>query len=176
MARRRSTIRTCALSGKTEKEDEGMKIDERLKELGIALPKVAKPVASYTPAVLSGNYVFVSGQLPMVEGKLKAEGRVGREVTVDEARECARISALNCLAAVKDVAGSLDKIRRIVRVTGFVACGEDFKDHPRVINGASDLLIEIFGDAGIHARSAVGSNSLPLGAPVEVEMIVEITL
>jgi enamine deaminase RidA (YjgF/YER057c/UK114 family) len=151
-----------------------MKTDEKLKELGIVLPKVARPMASYAPAVLSGTYVFVSGQLPMVEGKLKAEGKVGREVSVDEARECARISALNCLAAVRDIAGNLDRIRRIVRVTGYVRCADDFKDHPKIINGASDLLLQIFGEQGLHARSAVGCNSLPLGAPVEVEMIVEV--
>ncbi len=151
-----------------------MKTDEKLKELGIVLPKVARPMASYAPAVLSGTYVFVSGQLPMVEGKLKAEGKVGREVSVDEARECARISTLNCLAAVRDIAGNLDRIRRIVRVTGYVRCADDFKDHPKIINGASDLLLQIFGEQGLHARSAVGCNSLPLGAPVEVEMIVEV--
>ncbi len=151
-----------------------MKIEERLKDLGITLPEVARPVASYTPAVLSGAYVFVSGQLPLVGGRLKFEGRVGREVSVDEARECARIAILNGLAAVRNVVGSLDKIKHIVRVTGYVRSGEDFKDHPRVLNGASDLLVEVFGDAGVHARSAVGSSGLPLGAPVEVEMIVEV--
>ena len=151
-----------------------MGIEERLKELGIALPQVAKPVASYAPAVLSGAYLFVSGQLPMIDGKLKAEGRVGEEITVDEARECARIAALNGLAASRSLIGSLDRIRRIVRVAGYVRSGHAFKDHPKVVNGASDLLQEIFGEAGIHARSAVGCVSLPLGAPVEVEMILEI--
>lgn len=151
-----------------------MGIDERLKELGITLPQLAKPLASYAPAVVSGAYVFVSGQLPTVDGRLKAEGRVGEEVTVDEARECARIAALNGLAAVASVAGSLDRIKRIVRVAGYVRSGDSFKDHPKVVNGASDVLREIFGEAGIHARSAVGCSSLPLGAPVEVEMIVEI--
>ena len=109
-----------------------------------------------------------------VEGKLKFTGRVGREVSIDEANECARIAVLNCLAAIRNVVGSLDKIKRIVRITGYVRGGEDFNDHPRVLNGASDLLVEIFGDAGVHTRSAVGSSGLPLGAPVEVEMIVEI--
>ncbi|MGD0232087.1 MAG: RidA family protein [Syntrophorhabdales bacterium] len=151
-----------------------MKIEQRLKDLEITLPEVARPVASYTPAVLSGIYVFVSGQLPLVGGRLKFEGRVGREVSLDEARECARIAALNCLAAVRDVVGSLDRIRQIVRVTGYVRSGEDFRDHPRVLNGASDLLLEIFGDEGVHVRSAVGCGGLPLGAPVEVEMIVEV--
>ena len=151
-----------------------MQIDERMKELGIGLPQVAKPVASYVPAVLSGAYVFVSGQLPMVDGKLKAEGRVGEEITVDGARDCARIAALNGLAAARSLLGSLDRIKRIVRVAGYVRSGDAFKDHPKVVNGASDLLQEIFGEAGIHARSAIGCSSLPLGAPVEVEMIIEI--
>ena len=151
-----------------------MQIDERMKELGIALPQVAKPVASYVPAVLSGAYEFVSGQLPMVDGKLKAEGRVGEEITVDGARDCARIAALNGLAAARSLLGSLDRIKRIVRVAGYVRSGDAFKDHPKVVNGASDLLQEIFGEAGIHARSAIGCSSLPLGAPVEVEMIIEI--
>jgi len=151
-----------------------MQIDERMKELGIGLPQVAKPVASYVPAVLSGAYVFVSGQLPMVDGKLKAEGRVGEEITVDGARDCARIAALNGLAAARSLLGSLDRIKRIVRVAGYVRSGDAFKDHPKVVNGASDLLQEIFGEAGIHARSAIGCSSLPLGAPVEVEMILEI--
>ena len=151
-----------------------MGIEERLKRLGIALPQVAKPVASYAPAVLTGAYLFVSGQLPMVDGKLKAEGIVGEEVTVDEARECARIAALNCLAAARSALGSLDRIKRIVRVPGYVRSGDGFKDHPKVVNGASDLLREILGEAGIHARSAVGCSSLPLGSPVEIEMIAEI--
>jgi enamine deaminase RidA (YjgF/YER057c/UK114 family) len=151
-----------------------MKIEERLKELNIVLPRVVKPVASYAPAIPSGPYVFVSGQLPMVEGKLRAQGRVGEEVSVDEARECARIAALNCLAAVAAVIGTLDKVKGIVRVGGYVSCGDTFNEHPRVINGASDLLLEIFGESGIHARSAIGCSSLPLGAPVEIEMIVEV--
>jgi enamine deaminase RidA (YjgF/YER057c/UK114 family) len=155
-------------------KDRAMKFEERLKELGITLPEVAKPVASYAPAVLSGAYVFVSGQLPLVEGRLKFEGRVGHEVSADEAYECARIAVLNGLAAIRNVLGSLDKIKQIVRVTGYVRSGEDFTDHPRVVNGASDLLLEIFGDSGRHARSAMGSSGLPLGAPVEVEMIVEV--
>jgi enamine deaminase RidA (YjgF/YER057c/UK114 family) len=112
----------------------------------------------------------------LVEGKLKFEGRVGREVSVDEARECARIAALNCLAAVRSVVGSLDRVRRIVRVAGYVRSAEGVKEQPRVVNGASDLLVEIFGDAGVHARSAVGVSELPLGAPVEVEMIVEVSV
>ena len=151
-----------------------MGIDERLRELGIALPQVAKPVASYVPAALSGAYVFVSGQLPTVDGKLKAEGRVGEEITVDEARECARVAALNGLAAAKSLLGSLDRVKRIVRVAGYVRSGDAFKDHPKVVNGASDLLQEVFGEVGIHARSAIGCSSLPLGAPVEVEMILEV--
>ncbi len=152
-----------------------MRIEERLNDLGIVLPVAAKPVASYVPAVLSGPYVFVSGQLPTVDGKLKFGGAVGREVSVEEARECARIAALNCLAAVKAVVGSLDRVKKIVRIGGYVRSADDFTEQPKVIDGASDLLLEIFGDAGIHARAAVGCSSLPLGAPVEIEMIVEVS-
>lgn len=152
-------------------------IEKRIHELGMTLPEVAAPLAAYVPAVHSGNLVFTAGQLPSVDGKLIAEGLVGPgagQVDVDLAKACARQAALNALAAVKSVIGDLDRIERIVKVTGFVACPADFASHSLVVNGASELLGEIFGDAGKHARSAVGMSSLPFNAPVEIEMIVEI--
>jgi enamine deaminase RidA (YjgF/YER057c/UK114 family) len=152
-----------------------MKIEERLKERGLELPAVTVPIASYVPAVLSGNHVFVSGQLPFVAGKLKAEGRVGEGVTAEEGQECAKIAALNCLAAIKSLVGDLEKVIRIVRITGYVRSAEGFTGQPGVVNGASNLIVDIFGDAGRHARSAVGVSELPLGAPVEVEMIAEVS-
>jgi enamine deaminase RidA (YjgF/YER057c/UK114 family) len=151
-----------------------MKIEERLKELNITLPEVAAPVASYVPAVLSDNLVYVSGQLPMRDGKLIAEGRVGEDVSPETGQECARTAVLNGLAAVKAHIGDLGRVKRIVRITGYVRSGQGFTGQPGVVNGASDLLVEIFGEAGRHARSAVGVTELPLGAPVEIEMIVEI--
>ncbi|MCX2732831.1 RidA family protein [Saccharopolyspora sp. NFXS83] len=146
---------------------------QRLAELGIELPEVATPVAAYVPAVRSGSQVFTSGQLPFVGGRLAATGKVGAEVDADEAKEHARTCALNALAAVDALVG-LDAIVRIVKVVGFVSSAEGFTGQPGVINGASEVLGEIFGDAGIHARSAVGVAGLPVGAPVEVEMIVEV--
>lgn len=146
----------------------------RLVELGIELPEVVPPVASYVPAVQSGVYVYTAGQLPMVNGDMLAVGKVGSSVTEEQARECARACALNAIAAVVSVVGDIDRIRRIVKVVGFVASEPDFVGQPVVVNGASDVLGEIFGDAGVHARSAVGVASLPKDAPVEVEMIVEV--
>jgi enamine deaminase RidA (YjgF/YER057c/UK114 family) len=146
----------------------------RLDELGIELPDVVAPVASYVPAVQSGNYVYTSGQLPMVNGEMLAAGKVGAEVDEATAHECARICALNAVAAVVSVVGDIERIRRIVKVVGFVASEPGFSAQPAVINGASDVLGEIFGDAGAHARSAVGVAVLPKDAPVEVEMIVEV--
>lgn len=146
---------------------------QRLEELGIELPGVAAPVAAYVPAVRSGSQVFTSGQLPFVGGKLAAAGKVGAEIDADEAKAHARTCALNALAAVDALVG-LDSIVRIVKVVGFVASAEGFTGQPAVINGASELLGEIFGEAGSHARSAVGVAELPVGAPVEVEMIVEV--
>jgi enamine deaminase RidA (YjgF/YER057c/UK114 family) len=150
-----------------------MTIAERLAELGLALPPVVPPVAAYVPAVITGNLVYTSGQLPMVGGVLPAVGKVGAEVGADEAQEYARICALNALAAADSVIGSLDRVTRVVKVTGFVASAPDFTGQPGVINGASQLLGEVFGDAGKHARSAVGVAVLPLDAPVEVEIILE---
>lgn len=148
--------------------------DTRLAELGIELPDVVAPLAAYVPAVRSGSLVLTAGQLPLRDGSLMAVGRVGDEVSTDVAAACARQCALNAVAAVRAEIGDLDRVRRVVKVTGFVACGPGFADHPSVVNGASTVLGEIFGDAGRHARSAVGVASLPLGAPVEVEIIVEV--
>jgi len=149
-------------------------IDDRLTSLGITIPhRAATPAGSYIPAVLSGNLVFTAGQLPFVAGDLPVVGKVGAEVSLEVARDCARTSAINALAAVVDVLGSLDRVRRIVKVVGFVASDPGFTAQPGVINGASDVLVAIFGDAGVHARSAVGVAVLPLDSPVEVELVVE---
>lgn len=150
-------------------------VEAKLAELGLALPDVVPPLASYQPAVQSGVYVYTSGQLPMVDGKLAVTGKVGAEVTPDEAKELAKTCALNALAAVKSVAGDLDRIARVVKVVGFVASATDFTGQPAVINGASELLGAVLGDRGVHARSAVGVAVLPLDAPVEVEVEVELT-
>ena len=146
---------------------------QRLQELGITLPGVAKPLAAYVPARRSGSLVYTSGQLPMVDGALPATGKVGATVSADDAVGLARIAALNGLAAVHDLVG-LDSVVAVVKVVGFVASAPDFTGQPAVINGASNLLGEVFGDAGAHARSAVGVACLPLDAPVEVELIVEV--
>ncbi|MBY6349242.1 RidA family protein [Rhodococcoides corynebacterioides] len=148
-------------------------VRERLAELGLELPPVVPPVASYVPAVRSGDHVFTSGQLPMVDGALHAMGKVGAEVDPEVATEAARLCALNALAAIDALVG-LESITRVVKVVGFVASAPGFTGQPGVINGASHLLGDVFGDAGVHARSAVGVAELPLGAPVEVELIVEV--
>lgn len=145
----------------------------KLAELGLTLPTVVPPLASYVPAVQSGNYVYVSGQLPMVEGKLRLTGKVGDEVSVEDATELARICALNALAAIEALVG-LGRLVKIVKVTGFVASAPGFTGQPAVINGASNLFGEVLGEQGRHARSAVGVAELPLGAPVEVEVIAEV--
>ncbi|WP_426623146.1 RidA family protein [Leifsonia sp. McL0607] len=150
-------------------------IEARLAELGIDLPAVVPPVAAYTPAVVDAGHVYTSGQIPMVSGALPATGKVGDGhglVPADDAKEYARICALNALAAVKSVIGSLDRVTRVVKVVGFVSSDPSFTGQPGVINGASEVLGEIFGEAGVHARSAVGVAVLPLDAPVEVELIV----
>lgn len=146
---------------------------ERLAALGVTLPPVARPVASYVPAVRSGTLVFTSGQLPTVGGTLPHTGKVGGEVSPDDACSLARIAALNGLAAIDALVG-LDAVVRVVKVVGFVACVPGFTAMPGVVNGASELLGQVFGEAGVHARSAVGVAALPLDAPVEVELIVEI--
>jgi enamine deaminase RidA (YjgF/YER057c/UK114 family) len=146
---------------------------ERLVELGLELPPVAAPLAAYIPAVRSGNHVYTSGQLPIVDGKLVATGKVGSDITPEHAKELAQRCALNALAAVDSVVG-LDAVVRVVKIVGFVASADGFTGQPGVVNGASELLGDVFGEAGQHARSAVGVAELPLGAPVEVELIVEV--
>ena len=148
--------------------------EERLAELGLEVPAVAPPVAVYVPAVRSGNHVYTSGQLPLRAGELMATGVVGAGVTPEEAFACAQQCALNAIAAVKAEVGDLSRVKRVVKVVGFVASSPDFTGQPGVVNGASELLGKAFGDAGVHARSAVGVAALPLGAPVEVEVLVEL--
>jgi enamine deaminase RidA (YjgF/YER057c/UK114 family) len=148
--------------------------EERLEELGLSVPGVAAPVAAYIPAIRSGNHVYTSGQLPMRDGRLLHTGAVGGVVSQDEAVECARQCALNALAAIKAEVGELAAVKQIVKVVVFVASTPDFTGQPLVANGVSELLGEVFGDAGRHARSAVGVSALPLDAPVEVELLVEV--
>jgi len=148
--------------------------EERLAELGLTVPDVAKPVAAYVPSVRSGNHVYTSGQLPMRSGELMVSGKVGGEVSHEEAVECARQCGLNAIAAVKAEIGDLAAVKRVVKVVCFVASTPDFTAQPQVANGVSELLGEVFGDAGVHARSAVGVAVLPLDAPVEVELVVEV--
>jgi enamine deaminase RidA (YjgF/YER057c/UK114 family) len=148
--------------------------EERLAELGLAVPEVAKPLASYVPAVRSGQHVYTAGQLPLREGELITTGKVGGEVTEEQALECARQCGLSALAAVRAETGELSAIKRIVKVVVFVASTPDFTGQPAVANGASDLFGEVFGEAGRHARSAVGVAALPRDAPVEVELVVEV--
>lgn len=147
--------------------------EQRLADLGLTLPPVVAPLAAYVPAVVAGGFVYTSGQLPFVYGKLPATGKVGADIDVEEAAALARICALNAIAAAASVSGGLSGLRRIVKVVGFVASAPDFTAQAQVINGASDLLIEIFGEAGKHARSAVGMAVLPLDTPVEVELIAQ---
>lgn len=148
--------------------------EERLERLGLAVPQVAAPVAAYVPAVRSGSHVFTSGQLPMRDGQLLLTGKVGAEVSQEEAVDCARQCALNALAAVRAEVGELSAVRRVVKVVVFVASSPDFTAQPQVANGVSELLGEVFGEQGRHARSAVGVSVLPLDAPVEVELLVEV--
>ena len=150
------------------------KIEERLIELGIEIPAAPKPVAAYIPAKKSGNLVFTAGQLPMVNGELVLKGLLGQDVEIEDANKAARICALNALAAIKGVIGDLDQVKQVVRVVGYVASIPTFTQQPAVVNGASELLVEIFGEAGKHARSAVGMAVLPLNASVEIELTVEV--
>ena len=145
----------------------------KLRALGLELPPPPKPVGAYVPAVRTGNLVFVSGQLPMRDGELMTLGHVGGEVTLEEARDCARQAALNALAAVAAEIGGLENVARILRVTGYVASAPGFTDQAKVLNAASELLGEVFGEAGRHSRIAVGVAELPLGAPVELELVIE---
>lgn len=159
-------------TGGGERSDSG-NVTARLAELGVALPSVAKPLAAYVPAVQTGNLVYTSGQLPLVQGDLTHIGKVGASVTPEQAKTAARTCALNALAAIDALVG-IDQITRVVKVVGFVASAPGFSGQPAVVNGASEFLGEVFGDAGVHARSAVGVAELPLDAPVEVELIVEV--
>ncbi len=147
---------------------------DRLRELGLELPPVPAPAGSYVPATQAGPLVFTAGQLPFRDGELHRTGKVGEAVTPEEAKESARLCALNALAAAAERAGGLDNLRNIVKVTGFVASAPGFNGQPGVLNGASELLSEVFGEAGLHARSAVGVTELPLDAPVEVEIVVSL--
>ncbi len=149
--------------------------ETKLRELGLSVPEVAKPVAAYVPALRTGNYVYTSGQLPMRDGQLTLAGKVGGEVTAEQAYDCAQLCALNGLAAIASVVGDLSRVVRVVKMVAFVASTPDFTGQPGVANGASELLGKVFGDAGQHARSAVGVPVLPLDAPVEVEMVVEVS-
>jgi enamine deaminase RidA (YjgF/YER057c/UK114 family) len=150
-----------------------MTASARLEQLGVTLPQVVPPLASYVPAVRTGNLVYTAGQLPMQAGKLAGTGKVGAEVSPEQAAALARICALNALAAVDSVVG-IDAVTQVVKVVGFVASAPGFHGQPGVVNGASDLLCEVFGDNGVHARSAVGVAELPLDAPVEIELVVEV--
>jgi enamine deaminase RidA (YjgF/YER057c/UK114 family) len=148
-------------------------VETNLAALGLELPEVATPAGAYVPAVVSGNLVFTAGQIPLVDGKLMAEGRLGAEITAEQGKEIAQRCALNAIAAVKSVLGDLERVKKVVKVVGFVASTPEFTAQPGVVNGASELLQAAFGDVGIHARSAVGVAVLPLNSPVEVELIVE---
>jgi enamine deaminase RidA (YjgF/YER057c/UK114 family) len=150
-------------------------VSDRLEELGIELPPAARPVASYVPVTQGNGLAFVAGQVPLEEGKPMATGRVGESISVEQGQDLARRCALQALAALSEELGSLDRVRRILKVTVWVASGEGFTDQPKVANGASDVLVEVFGEAGKHARAAVSAPSLPLGAPVEVELIADVS-
>lgn len=151
-----------------------MSPEEKLKQLGIELPDLPKPLGSYVPFVKTGNLVFISGMLPLENGKLLYAGRVGESVSLADAVQAARRSAINAIAVLRSAIGSLDSLKRCVKVTGFIASAHDFTDQPKVVNGASDLLVEVFGEAGLHARAAVGVHILPMNSPVEIEFIFEV--
>lgn len=150
-------------------------IEEKIKELGYELPEVAKPLAAYVPAKSVGNLVMTSGQVPLVKGEIKYKGKVGKDITEEDAIKAAEVCALNCLAAIKGEIGSLDKIEEIIKLTVFVNSLDDYSSHPKIANGASELLLKIFGEKGKHVRSAVGVSGLPLGSTVEIEMIVRVS-
>lgn len=151
-----------------------MSIEKRLAELGITLPPPPKPVGSYIPAIRTGNLLFLSGMIPFQDGKLAWEGKLGHELTVEQGKQAARVAMINALAVIQQALGSLDRVKRIVRLGGHVASASGFNQQPLVLNGASDLLVEIFGEKGRHARLALGAVELPLNAPVELELIVEV--
>lgn len=148
-------------------------VEERLKELGLVLPQIPAPVAAYVPGVCSDGIIYTSGQLPSIRGEVR-KGRLGADMSVEMGYEAARICALNCLAVVKSLAGSLDRVDRVLKVTGFVNSTPEFDGQPKVVNGASELLQQVFGDRGVHSRSAVGVSGLPLGACCEIELIVKL--
>jgi enamine deaminase RidA (YjgF/YER057c/UK114 family) len=152
-----------------------MSCEQRLRELGVELPPAPKPVANYVPAIRTGRLLFLSGVLPMINGRLSYTGKLGRDLTVEQGAEAARLALLNALAIVKAEIGNLDRIAQVVRMTGHVASAEGFAQQPAVVNGASDLLVAVLGDQGRHARIAVGAAELPLNAPVELDLIVEIS-
>lgn len=149
-------------------------IEEKLSSLGITLPSPPAPAGSYVPVVVSGNLVFVAGQIPLESGQVKFRGRVGKDLPLEVGQDAARLCTINALAQLKAALGGLDRIKQVVKVTGFVNCETSFADQPKVLNGASDLLVQVFGEKGKHARAAVGVSSLPLQSAVEVEFIVEI--
>ncbi len=150
-------------------------VDKRLSDAGLVLPTAASPIANYVPAVRTGNLLFISGQLPLKDGKVAFEGHVGNTLSIDQGVEAAKLCALNIIAQAKSaLGGDLDKVMRVVKLTGFVACLPGFGQHPQVINGASDVMVQVFGDAGRHARAAVGAPSLPRNAAVEVEAVFEV--
>ena len=151
-----------------------MSFERKLTDLGITLPAPPKPVATYIPAVLAGELLFLSGVIPFRDGTLVFEGKLGRELTVAQGYEASRIALLNALAIIRQELGTLDRVVRVVRMTGHVASADGFVQHPAVINGASDLLVRIFGEAGKHARVALGAAELPLNAPVEIELIIQV--
>ena len=152
------------------------RLTSRLRDLGHELPPVPEPAGSYVPAIRSGSLIFTAGQLPFKDGELPFTGKVGGEVDIEEAREAARLCALNALAAAAATSGSPDDITRVIKVTGYVASAPGFNRQPEVLNGASEFLGEVFGEAGLHARSAVGVAELPLDSPVEVELVVEVSV
>ncbi|MDX9872584.1 MAG: RidA family protein [Clostridia bacterium] len=151
-----------------------MKVEEKIKAMGLELPDVPKPLAAYVPGVKADNVIYTSGQIPLVKGELKYKGKVGKDLTEQEGYEAAKVCVLNCLSIIKDLTGDLDKVEQVIKVNGFVASAPDFNMQPKVINGASELLKEVFGDKGIHARAAVGVNELPINAACEVELIVKV--
>ncbi len=151
-----------------------MQVEEKIIEMGLTIPEPPEPVGAYVPVVRTGKLIFISGQLPLKEGKLIYRGKVGRDLEVEEGYQAARLCVLNCLGVIKKAIGSLENIKRIIKVTGYVHSEDSFYEQPKVINGASDLLGELLAEKGKHARAAVGVNSLPLGAAVEITMIVEI--
>ncbi|MGH2448336.1 MAG: RidA family protein [Chloroflexota bacterium] len=151
-----------------------MPVEQKLANMGLSLPQTIKPLASYVPAVRTGNLVWISGQVPTQQGQLKARGQIGDEISEDQGYDFAQIAALNALAALKAEIGDLDNVSRIVRITGYVSSSDDFTNQPVVVDGASDLMVKLFGDQGQHARVSVGVSRLPLDAPVEIEMVVEV--